>query len=204
MQSPSHPHSELAQRLEAADYHEILLPGMPVADSLWADGAQADALAALAQDKGQSLRVRFFALEIYRIRRAKLPEGCTVADAIPLYVFALKHTPWEDDGLGISGNDWGFLAYLDQQGHDGANGLGKRTLELGAEMIPHLRPFLTDSRSVQYEGSRDATTGNMLAYQVKDVAAYLILRLQGQPLVYLQDRAARDKEIKALIAKLED
>jgi hypothetical protein len=192
----------LAAQLKSAHYHDLLLPGTPVADALWADGTHADALADLAQDSSQTLRVRFFALELYRVRTGAFPDGCAVADVIPLYVYALANTPWEGSDLGVSGNDWGFWAYLDDQGHEGAGGLGQRVLALGEAVIPHLRPFLMDSRPVTFAGSRDATTGKMLAYQVRDVAAYLILRLRGEARGYVRERAARDAAIAELMARL--
>jgi hypothetical protein len=188
----------LAERLLAMDYHAILLPGTAEADALWADGVHADALVRLARDAERPMRVRLFALEVYRIRRDALPEGFTVQAAMPLYIYALTQTPWEDSDLGISGNDWGMLAYLDRQGYTGAGGLTQRTLSLGPDLVPLLRPLLDDSRLVQYAGSRDATTGNMLAYQVRDVTAYLIQRLLGEMPDYHPERADRDRLIAVL------
>lgn len=196
--APQHSDQALAERLLAVDYHAILLPGTAEADALWADGAHADALARLAKEADRPMRVRLFALEVYRIRREALPEGFTAQAAMPLYVHALLQTPWDGSDLGISGNDWGMLAYLDRQGYHGAGGLAQRTLSLGPDLIPLLRPLLDDSRPVQYAGSRDATTGNMLAYEVRDVAGYLIQRLLGEVPEYHAERADRDRVIAAL------
>jgi hypothetical protein len=119
-------------------------------------------------------------------------------DAATCYAYALAQTPWEDDNPGLSGNDWGFLAYVDAAVDNGANGLGGRLLGLGRAALPALRPLLDDIRPVSYEGSKDATVGNGCAYQVNDVAAHYIARLLGRVPVYAEGRDERDAAIAAL------
>lgn len=192
------PVADLAARLAQADYHEAVLPGQTLADSLWAEGAQRDRFALLATDTAQSLRVRFLALEIHYLRTGGRPEGMSAADAAACYAYALAHTPWEDDNTGLSGNDWGFLAYLDPVGDTGVNGLGGRLLTLGRAALPALRLLLDDTRPVTYQGSKDATVGNGCAYQVKDVAAFYVARLLAREVVYVGSRERRDLEIGEL------
>jgi hypothetical protein len=193
---------DLAAQLASADYHAAVLPGQELADRLWAEGTRRENFALVCTDTAQSLRVRFLALESYQVRTGDRPAEMSAAAAAVCYAYALAHTPWEDDNPGLSGNDWGFLAYLDATGDTGANGLGSRLLALGVPAVAALQPLLDDPRPVHYAGSKDATVGNACAYQVKDVAAFYVARLLDLEVVYVEAREKRDAVIGDLQRRL--
>ena len=74
--------------------------------------------------------------------------------------------------------------------------LAAHVIAVGAPAVPHLERLLGDDHRIYYEGSQEATIGNGLRYRVKDVAAYLIGRITGEPVAFHGDPAERDAEIE--------
>jgi hypothetical protein len=200
----AHPagHDDLATRLAAADYRQLVSESSTVAETLWAGGANAQALTSITLGPAQAERVRFLALELSWTRLGHLPEGISKQAAATLIASALRHTPFEGGNWGLAGNDWGFLWYLEADGYEGARSLGQRLISLGKDAVEPLAPLLDDASSVEYEGSKEAMVGNDLGYRVKDVAAYFIGRITGEPMKYDEDITQRDQGIQAMKARL--
>ena len=79
--------------------------------------------------------------------------------------------------------------------------LGKRLISLGSEALPALQTLLSNKQIVQYIGSRDVTTGNVLQIRVKDFGAVFMAAILKIPYKLADTHAARDAWIAATIRK---
>lgn len=193
----------LAGRLGSVKRYDQVARPSPLGDAIWADGENRAALVGIAGSVLFEDRLRFLALELVWIRDGRFPEEVASSVVAPLYAEALRRTGAKDAGYGLNGNVWGFLAYWDQQGMDGASTLGRHVIALGKGAVPVLMPLLWDVGELVYEGSKEAVIGAKVRYRVKDVAAYLIGRILGMEMKYLGDWGERDREIAVLRVVLE-
>jgi hypothetical protein len=195
-------HSDLATQIAAADYRQLTSESSAIAETLWANGDNAQALTSIVVDVTQPERVRFLALELSWTRLGHLPAGISQQVAADLITSALQHTPFEQENWGLAGNDWGLLWFLDADGYEGARPLGLHLIVLGKDAMEPLATLLGDASIVEYEGSKEAMVGNDLGYRVMDVAAYFIGRISGDRIPFETDLAKRDAAIADLKAKL--
>jgi hypothetical protein len=196
-------HEDLARRIASSNYRQLVSEGSVEAEEIWANGGNVGGLKAIVSDKAQPARVRFLALELWWSKKGELPAEISKSQAASVLVPALSHTPWIEDNWGLSGNDWGFLWYMDANGIDGARQLGQHLIALGEEALPPLIALLSDDSLIEYEGSKEAMLGNDLSYRVKDLAAYFIGRITGDQIPFEEEISKRDALIKKLKAGLE-
>lgn len=197
-----HGQDDLAQRLAAQGYRSLISEQSEVGRELWNDGANAAALSGIAMDSARPLKVRFLALELAWAKTGQLPGDISQSVAASLLVAAIAHTPLESENWGLSGNEWGFLWYMDVDGIDGARTLGQHLITLGDAALPPLVGLLDDTAPVEYEGSKEGMVGNGLGYRVQDVAAYFIGRITREPIPFEKDMAKRDAAITSMRARL--
>lgn len=187
--------TSLARRLIELGYRALFVaPDRSQLDALWSGAA--GELDALARDPGQDHQARFLAAELLFSKQPGFPPADLRPVLAPLYAEALGQTGNLTGRWQLQGNQWGLL-------HDAGPGpVGTHLLALGADAVAALRPLLDKDERVLYEGSRDATTGNMRRYRIKDIAAYYISRITGRPLAFHADPIERDRAINELKAGL--
>jgi hypothetical protein len=199
MSLPMNPKTHaLATQIESLDYPTLIF-GDAFADL----SAHESALRDIISSADASHPARFLAAELLR-KSGKLDLKDVNADALAeAYCQALLTCTSERGfSMGLVGNAWGYLSLGDDLG------LGQIFIDLGQASIPALRRLATHREVVQYEGSRDATTGNALMPRVKDFAAYYLHLITGVALRPLtlgdRDFAARDAAILQLLSDLQD
>lgn len=187
--------SPLARRLVELGYRTLfIMPDRSQLDGLWSSAARE--LDALIRDPGQDHQARFLAAEILFAKQAGFPPADLRPILAPLYAEALGQTGNLTGRWQLQGNQWGLV-------HDAGPGpVGNHLLALGTDAVSALRPLLDKDERVLYEGSKDATTGSMRRYRIKDIAAYYLGRITGRPLALHADVADRDRAIDQLKAGL--
>jgi hypothetical protein len=194
---------EIAKVLADAGYHGLFLSGDPnQAADVWKRGANRAQLEQMVQDKSQPDLVRVLAAEILFENAPGFPKPEWMGALGYLYAQALAMSGNARDEYPITGNQWGYMYYTDEQGLRDYGDLGKRLVGIGQEAVPHLAQLLDDTDVIFYEGSREATLGNSLGYRVKDAAAYYIGQITGIPVKFQRELAERDAEIERLKAAL--
>jgi len=70
---------------------------------------------------------------------------------------------------------------------------------IGPPALPALTALLDNADlRTDYEGSEEATVGNMARYRVKDFAAFYIAQIKNMPLPFYPDFVRRDEAIAQL------
>ena len=143
------------------------------------------ALEGLVDDTRADPLARFLAAELLFGPDDHFPSQHDAAAVAEVYATALKENFTE------SGNTWGL---------PGMNkGLvAEHVVSLGAAIVPAFAALLDDGTRVHYEGSEEATIGNIYAFRVKDVAAALIAAVTGRSFALERDPKTRDATIAAL------
>jgi hypothetical protein len=195
---------DVAARLAEAGYAGLFLYGdRGQAESIWRDGANRARLEQIVRGDRFPDLTRLLASELLYAKAPGYPPDGWGETLARLYAYALATTGDNAGTAPLSGNQWGFMYYTDQLGVADYGPLGAHLLAAERAAIPHLAPLLDDTDAIVYEGSRDATTGNNLAYRVKDAAAYYIGKLAGIPVRFHEQPADRDAEIERLKAALQ-
>ncbi|MCB9230096.1 MAG: hypothetical protein H6581_00410 [Bacteroidia bacterium] len=102
-----------------------------------------------------------------------------------------------EDVTGMA-NSWGLLWENDDLGPQ-----GKRLRMCAQSANPFLLPLLDDDRvRTNYQGSEEATLGNLAGYRVKDFAAFYLSKINRIPLEYHREVAERDAAIEVLREKV--
>ena len=165
------------------------------ADALWRDSPAE--LESLVKNDAKPHRARFLAAEVLYLKKPGYPAADERPALAVLYAEALGQSG-KDGTWGLMGNIWGLTHVNEDVGT-----AGKHLLDLGPDAaIPALKPLLTSTEVVLYEGSEEATVGNEQLYRVKDMAAYYLGRLTKKPLAFHTDWKARDREIEKLARTL--
>ncbi len=182
----------LAKKLLSPDFDGFF--GYPTHDELvertWDNGNAEAALLQLIADSTQPTRARLIAAEVMFAKNFIFMNQMKIPALAKLYCDALA-----DDVIGTA-NPWGLLYDYDDAGE-----VGIRFQMMGKEAAPALLELLQDARPGPfYEGSKEATTGQMLHYRIKDFAAYYISKIYNYPLTYSAEFKDRDAAI-ALMRK---
>ena len=202
--------TKLSQELMELGYTELFFRmGYENLEKVWEKSENGAQLISLIQDSSQHSYGRFLASEILFhkqpgfISATAADERKTLTETLgKLYAQALQNRDSKDFNDLIPGNVWGFLYYMDDQGLGGEERVGKNLLQIGKGAVVPLMALLSDGEKVGYIGSREATTGNMLNYRVKDVAAYFLGKILDIKVTFHENWEDRDQEIKALITKV--
>jgi hypothetical protein len=139
----------------------------------------------LVRDSTASYHPRLLAAEgLFALQKQPTASAAQLAQ---IYVAAL-----EQQFLNIA-NPWGTPKAL--------GNLSKRILEFGADAVPFLIDLLGNTTVLSYAGSREATSGNLYQYRIKDLAASLICAIRGVTYVFQQDFGERDAWIVEHLGK---
>ena len=189
----TNPNTVRLNTLQAHTYTSLFTPvsGTTVADSIWQGGKGQAGLVQIVQTDSLPFEVRFLAAEVLH-QHNNLPTSTHAQYLAKIYAWALQHTATEEGmTFGLMGNMWGMLYE-----HDDAGTSGQVLPSLGKAAIPLLTPMLKNKAHIEYEGSREATTGHLYQYRVKDFAAYYLHKITQEPITFYQDHAQRDQEIE--------
>ena len=189
----------IAKKLIEAGYSGLFLSGRHnLADSIWRNGENRNYLEQIVQSSHYSDLARLWASEVLYTKASDYPLEEWDDILAYLYSQALAITGDKTANLQILGNQWGFMYHTDKFGIKDYGPLGTHLVKTGPKAIPHLAKLLDDPGLIPYEGSRDATLGNSLAYRVKDAAAYYIGQITGIPVKFYKQTPDRDAEIERL------
>lgn len=193
--------NNLGLKLDKTTYR-MLFPqsNTTLLDSIWNDGNVEKELFNIIKNKNINPFTKLKAAEILYHYQVEISKGHhkSLAEA---YAYSLAHTSYEKkEYTSLSGNLWGLLYE-----HDDAGILGLRFLVFEELAIPSLVELLNDDdKSILYEGSQEATTGNSYEYRVKDFAAFYISKIKDIPITFYHDFEKRDAEIERLKEILEN
>ncbi len=148
-----------------------------------------DGFTAVIADPSADTHARFLAAEVVYHVRAALPETS------PPDLLAVAYAAALADNFTGSANPWGLPETLGE--------VSLHVLELGQAATPHFLPLLDDDTPLSYAGSEEATIGNRYGYRVKDVAAFLLSRVEMASYGVVVDAEERDRRIDALRARLD-
>lgn len=187
--------TDLAAKLLAGDYglmfywpqHDVTV------QKIWDEPGNPAALEALIDDASAPPKARFLAAEVLFAKDFTFASRHDAGALARLYANALigRFTG--------HANVWGLLWIDDSVGQ-----VGGRFVALGEAAIPALRELLEDTTVIDwYAGSEEATVGNRQGYRIKDFAAFYLSRMLAEPIAFHADVAARDAEIRKLVAWLE-
>ena len=194
---------KLAAKLNKLLYYDLFpSEDNSLFDSIWLNGKNQEALLFIVSQERYNEFVRVLASEILYEKKADYPTPNLKDVLSHIYPKALEIAGNNESRF--SGNLWGFMYHTDKFGINDFGILGKHLIEIGKVCIPYLAKRLNNNNLLIYEGSRDATTGNMLKYRVKDAAAYYIGKLANIPVQFYENHADRDAEIERLKEKLKN
>ena len=143
-------------------------------------------LTALVDDPRAEPLARFLAAELLYAQDDHFPTRQDVPEVAQVYATALKENFTE------SANTWGLPGM--------SQGLvAEHVVSMGPAIAPAFAPLLDDDTRVHYEGSEEATIGNIYAFRVKDVAAALIAAVTGRRFELERDPTKRDATIASLV-----
>ena len=194
--------SKLASKLTEAGFSGLFQYGeRSLCDSIWQDGKNQKTLISIVSNTKHNDYTRLLASEVLYAKTNEYPPA-NLDDALAYIYSQALEISGENEGSLLSGNLWGFMYHTDRLGISNYGILGKHLIECGISAIPNLKKILDNDNLLYYEGSRDATTGNMLKYRVKDAAAYYIGKIAGVPIQFYENYPERDAEIERLKDKL--
>lgn len=195
----------LVQAILELGYLELFQrSGNQAIDSLWQTYGGEDAFSYIVNDTDADMRARFLAAEIIFHNSKEAWNRLIPKILAPIYAAALAGSGGSPCQFGTYGNPWGYMSYLEAREIEGAGPLGKRLIEIGSPAVPELRKLLENPTPIQYQGSREATTGNNANYRVMDAAAYYIRKIKELPISFFPEHGERDREIAELISLLDD
>jgi hypothetical protein len=175
----------LADQLTEAGYGKLFqYAGQVELHRLYDQHGQA-AFERLAGDASATSLARLLACEVLYFQ-SQAPRLAVAAQAL-VYVAVL-----DAQSIG-SANPWGTPR--------DPNILGQRIIRFGADAVPFLIDLLGNTTVLSYAGSREATSGNLYQYRIKDLAASLICAIRGVPYVFQQDFGGRDAWIAEHLGK---
>jgi hypothetical protein len=144
------------------------------------------ALTAVVDDVRADPLARFLAAELLFAQGNHFPSPREMPEVAQVYATALKENFTE------SANTWGLPGM--------SQGLvAEHVVSMGPAIVPAFAPLLDDDTRVHYEGSEEATIGNIYAFRVKDVAAALIAAVTGRQFELERDPKKRDATIASLV-----
>jgi len=178
---------DVVKALESKGYKNLFMTmNTKDLDEVWALAGGAAGLDAVAESAQASSKARYLAAEI-RFKKDPAYKPTDAKGLAKAYADALRDE--------VIANPWGMPGELDEP-------LGKHIVALGEPAVPALRELFSDSRSLKYGGSKEATVGNEYAMRVKDFAAFFVAKIRNRPFVMNADPAQRDVTIAELQASL--
>lgn len=185
------------------NYKNIFLLNESIQKDVWNEGGNRSELMYIAKNNNYPDYIRFLVSEILFANDKNYPDKKTKEIIGPLYAKALENSTNTSTLLWLTGNQWGFMYYGDQHGLDSFGEVGQHLLVIGEDVIPSLVQLLNNSAVIYYEGSKEATLGNNLAYRVKDVSAYYIAKITDKKIYFYKNNKERDAEIERLKKQVE-
>lgn len=178
---------DVVKMLEDRGYQRLFMTMTDQAiDEVWTGAGGAAGLDAVIGDAAAPAKARYLAAEI-RFRKDATFRPADPAALARAYADALRSE--------VLANPWGMPGELDEP-------LGKHVVSLGEPAVAALVPLLSDSRRIDYGGSKEATVGNEFQMRVKDFAAFFIARIRNRALAMDPDPKHRDQAIADLRASL--
>lgn len=165
----------------------ILNAGEP-ADSIWEIRENRTVIDSILLQHTAAPRVLFICAEVKFYKTNWKPSPAECKWLAPLYAKALK------ENFTKVGNPWGLP--------DDHGDIGEHVLLMGDDAVMAFKPLLRCRTPLTYIGSRDATTGKMYAFRVKDIAANYISELKGLDFEVDKSPRKRDKLIRDLKKKI--
>lgn len=173
----------LAGQLSGLGYEGLFMhSGQEALEALW-QVHKAAGFAAVVRDASASNYSRLLANEVL--------EQKGQASTLPLVDMANIYCQSLAVDFTLLANPWGTPEHL--------GGLSQRVVHLGEDALPALRALLGQEDTLQYIGSRDATTGSMLQIRVKDFAAAMIAAVTSLPYEMGKTHDERDAWITKMI-----
>ena len=181
------PNPDVVKALETKGYQKLFMSmdGKDI-DEVWALAGGEAGLDAVVGSEQTSSKARYLAAEI-RFHKDTKYKPANAASLAKAYADALRDE--------VMANPWGMPGELDEP-------LGMHVVALGEAAVPAFRELFSNSKPIEYGGSKEATVGNEYAMRVKDFAAFFVARIKNRPFTMDTDPKKRDAAIAALQAAL--